>query len=251
MADVIDERIEQASSAQEEEVALFVHDPSPRVVKALLANRHIGEREVLIIANRKNLPGDVLQAIAKDKRWVESYPIRLALAKNPTHTLVFSAARYIKRPIASGSVSSYNYAACWISALAERRHELAYKFNLVLVHRMAHPRIEARRHIAAEPPHSVTNHVANDPEGILDSICSAMSTIAHNNAVSSGHCAVVIGPEHARTIWGYYARQMPRSSSKPVFRLLRCHASAGTAEDCIAGRALSIVPEAAVIVRRL
>ena len=56
--------------------------------------------------------------------------------------------------------------------------------------------------IAAEPPHSVTNHVADDPEGILDSICSATSTIANNNAVSSGHCAVVIGPEHARTIAG-------------------------------------------------
>lgn len=54
--------------------------------------------------------------------------------------------------------------------------------------------------IAAEPPHSITNHVADDPEGILDSICSAMSTIANNNAVSSGHCAVVIGPEHALTI---------------------------------------------------
>ena len=54
--------------------------------------------------------------------------------------------------------------------------------------------------LAAEPPHSVTNHVANDPEGILDSIASAMSTIANNNAVSSGHCAVIIGPEHARTI---------------------------------------------------
>jgi len=36
--------------------------------------------------------------------------------------------------------------------------------------------------LAAEPPHSVTNHVANDPEGILDSIASAMSTIANNNA---------------------------------------------------------------------
>jgi len=54
--------------------------------------------------------------------------------------------------------------------------------------------------MAAEAPHSVTNHVADDPEGILDSICSAMSTIAHNNAVSSGHCAVVLGPEHAATI---------------------------------------------------
>ncbi len=54
--------------------------------------------------------------------------------------------------------------------------------------------------IAAEAPHSVTNHVSDDPEGVLDSICSAMSTIAHNNAVSSGSCAVVIGPEHAATI---------------------------------------------------
>jgi hypothetical protein len=54
--------------------------------------------------------------------------------------------------------------------------------------------------IAAEPPHSVTNHIADDAEGILDSIVSAMSTIAHNNAVSGGHCVVVIGPEHARTI---------------------------------------------------
>ena len=54
--------------------------------------------------------------------------------------------------------------------------------------------------IAAEAPHSVTNHVSDDPEGILDSIASAMSTIAHNNAVSSGSCGVVIGPEHAVTI---------------------------------------------------
>jgi hypothetical protein len=54
--------------------------------------------------------------------------------------------------------------------------------------------------LAAEPPHSITNHYANDAEGILDSVCSAMSTICNNNAVSAGHCAVVLGPEHAATI---------------------------------------------------
>ncbi len=54
--------------------------------------------------------------------------------------------------------------------------------------------------LAAEPPHSVTNHFANDAEGILDSVCSAMSTICNNNAVSAGHCAVVLGPEHAATV---------------------------------------------------
>lgn len=56
--------------------------------------------------------------------------------------------------------------------------------------------------LAAEPPHSVTNHVADDARGVLDSVVSAMSTIANNNAVSSGHCAVVLGIEHARTIAG-------------------------------------------------
>jgi hypothetical protein len=54
--------------------------------------------------------------------------------------------------------------------------------------------------IAAEAPHSVTDHVSNDPQGILDTICSAMSTTASNNAVLSGHCAVVLGLEHAKTI---------------------------------------------------
>ena len=54
--------------------------------------------------------------------------------------------------------------------------------------------------IAAEAPHSVVNHVANDAEGILDSMVSAMSTYAHNTAVAQGHCAVVIGPEHAASI---------------------------------------------------
>lgn len=55
---------------------------------------------------------------------------------------------------------------------------------------------------AGEAPHSVTNHLADDAEGVLDSVVSAMSTIAHNNAVTSGSCVVIIGPEHADTIAG-------------------------------------------------
>ena len=54
--------------------------------------------------------------------------------------------------------------------------------------------------MAAEAPHSVTDHQCNDPEGILDTMCSAMSTIASNTAVLGGHCAVALGLEHARTI---------------------------------------------------
>ena len=54
--------------------------------------------------------------------------------------------------------------------------------------------------IAAEAPHSATNHVSNDPEGILDTICSVMSTIGSNTAVLGGHMAVALGLEHAKTI---------------------------------------------------
>lgn len=57
--------------------------------------------------------------------------------------------------------------------------------------------------MAAEAPHSVTNHISNDPEGILDTMCSAMSTIASNSAVLGGHIAVVLGLEHAQTIAGH------------------------------------------------
>ena len=66
--------------------------------------------------------------------------------------------------------------------------------------------------IAAEAPHSVTDHQCNDPEGILDTMCSAMSTIASNTAVLNGHCTVALGLEHARTISSFgWTRQDIRS----------------------------------------
>ncbi len=91
-------RTELASSAQEKELTLLVHDPSPKVIMAMLDNRNITEEHVLIIANRKNLPPEVLNAIFRDKRWSESYPVRLALAKNPKTPLftALSIARFLR-----------------------------------------------------------------------------------------------------------------------------------------------------------
>ncbi|MBI2753246.1 MAG: spermidine synthase [Betaproteobacteria bacterium] len=39
-------------------------------------------------------------------------------------------------------------------------------------------------------------------------------------------------PQHARTLWGYYAARIPRSAGKPLFRLLRCHAESGDGGAC-------------------
>jgi hypothetical protein len=93
-----EERELLAASADEEGLSKLVHDPSPRVLRALLENTSLREEDVLIIANRKNVPPDVLDAIAKNGRWSESYPIRLALAKNPKTPLSVSLSivRYLR-----------------------------------------------------------------------------------------------------------------------------------------------------------
>jgi hypothetical protein len=64
----------------------------------LLENRRLSEENVLIIANRKNLPPNILEALFKDKRWTESYNVRLALARNPKSPLSVSLtiARYLR-----------------------------------------------------------------------------------------------------------------------------------------------------------
>lgn len=91
-------RIEQAATAREDETARLVHDPSPNVIRTLLGNRNLTEDDVLAIATRRNLQADILERIAKDKRWAESYPVRLALARNPKSPLSVSLtmARYLR-----------------------------------------------------------------------------------------------------------------------------------------------------------
>lgn len=98
MQEGLDEKAGLAAAATGEEISHFLHDPSPDVIKALLANKGITEKDVIVIASRKDLPGSILEAIAKDRRWAESYPIRLALAKNPKTPLfaALSIARYLR-----------------------------------------------------------------------------------------------------------------------------------------------------------
>jgi hypothetical protein len=93
-----DKRAEAASATSEEEISRYVHDPSPNVVRALLGNRYLTDKDASIIAGRKNLSPDILDAIAKDKRWAESYAVRLALARNPRSPLSVSLpnARFLR-----------------------------------------------------------------------------------------------------------------------------------------------------------
>jgi hypothetical protein len=98
MSESEETRRELATTAGEEEIATYLHDPSPKIIRALLQNRHLSEEDVTIIAKRKNLPSDILETIFKDNRWAESYPVRLALARNPRSPLSVSLtiARYLR-----------------------------------------------------------------------------------------------------------------------------------------------------------
>jgi hypothetical protein len=98
MTDAEQEKRDRAVSAGADDIELLLHDPSPHVLSALLDNRNLTEDHVLIIAARKNLPPEIFSRIAKDHRWSESYPIRLALAANPKTPLSISLsiARYLR-----------------------------------------------------------------------------------------------------------------------------------------------------------
>ncbi|HET7318907.1 MAG TPA: hypothetical protein VFK23_07230, partial [Nitrospirota bacterium] len=80
----------RAASASGEELAALLHDPSPEVIKAILSNSNLSDDDVLVIVNRKNVPAHLLDMIARDERWKDSYPVRLALAKNPKTPLSVS-----------------------------------------------------------------------------------------------------------------------------------------------------------------
>lgn len=63
------------------------HDPSPRVIAALLDNPRMTEGLLAPVVNGGRTPPSVLELIAADRRWGVRYPLRLALARNPATPL--------------------------------------------------------------------------------------------------------------------------------------------------------------------
>ena len=69
---------------------LFIHNPIKVISLAVLKNPKLTESEVLRYSQQKNLVEDVLVAIAKDPKWIKTYPIKLALVSNPKTPLSIS-----------------------------------------------------------------------------------------------------------------------------------------------------------------
>ena len=63
------------------------HDPSPRVIAALLDNPRLTEGVLTPVVSKTSTPPAVLELIAADRRWGVRYPLRLALVRNPSTPL--------------------------------------------------------------------------------------------------------------------------------------------------------------------
>ena len=74
---------ERALSAAGAELESLLYHPSREVLKALIENPRLGEQHVLILLSRKDLGREIVSKIAQNKKWMDSYPMKLAVARHP------------------------------------------------------------------------------------------------------------------------------------------------------------------------
>lgn len=91
----IGERIALARRATRGVIASLAEDGEQKVLLALLENRKLVERDVVSVAGRESVPGDVLDALSRNPTWSVRPPVRMALLRNP-RTPVHAAMRLLK-----------------------------------------------------------------------------------------------------------------------------------------------------------
>jgi len=78
-----DSEAQRARTASREDLATLVHSHSEEVLFALLENPLLDENRLCLLLERKDLPGTLLEEIARKREWRESYPVRLRLIRHP------------------------------------------------------------------------------------------------------------------------------------------------------------------------
>jgi hypothetical protein len=74
---------ERALTASGEELAALLHHSSPDVLRALLDNRALEEAQLCRLLERKDLPGEFLEEVARRKVLLKSYRVKRAIAFHP------------------------------------------------------------------------------------------------------------------------------------------------------------------------
>lgn len=81
------EKMTLARRASPGVLAHLRHDPSPRVIVALLDNPRLTEGTLAPLVASAATPPAVLELIASDRRWGVRYPLKVALSRNPATPL--------------------------------------------------------------------------------------------------------------------------------------------------------------------
>jgi len=74
---------ERARLATGDELAALVHHPASDVLLALLDNPALDEKQLCLLLERKDLPGEILDEVGKRKSFLKSYRVKRALAFHP------------------------------------------------------------------------------------------------------------------------------------------------------------------------
>lgn len=74
---------DRALAATGEELALLLHHPATGVLLALLDNPALDETQLCLLLERKDLPGEILEEVARRKPLLKSYRVKRALAFHP------------------------------------------------------------------------------------------------------------------------------------------------------------------------
>jgi len=74
---------ERALGATGEELAVLLHHASAEMLLALLDNPSLDETQVCLLLERKDLPGEILEEVARRKPLLKSYRVKRALAFHP------------------------------------------------------------------------------------------------------------------------------------------------------------------------
>src|SRR5271168_1517422 len=82
MSDAARDR-DRALNARGEELAALLHHSSAEVLLALLDNPALEETQVCLLLNRKDLPGDFLEEVARRKTLLKDYRVKRSLAFHP------------------------------------------------------------------------------------------------------------------------------------------------------------------------
>jgi hypothetical protein len=87
--------LDAARTAAPESIPALLLSANEDILRALLENSFLNETHVCLLLERKDLPGTLLEEIAKRKNWRTNYRVRRALAGHP-HTPRLVAMRLLR-----------------------------------------------------------------------------------------------------------------------------------------------------------